>query len=76
MGVVYSASPACSPLHPPLKHPRCSSLQLQYKGKNKTPTFKQLEGVVRNVNPVTKKAGACMRLTLVWPGLALPSRAP
>lgn len=34
------------------------SLQLQYKGKNKTPTFKQLEGVIRNINPATKKSGA------------------
>lgn len=32
------------------------SLQLQYKGKSKNPTFKQLEGVIKTINPVTKKS--------------------
>lgn len=57
----------CLP-RPPPPHPNPKtntqtnrSLQLQYKGKNKTPTFKQLEGVIRNINPITKKSGACAR---------------
>jgi hypothetical protein len=33
-------------------------MQLQYKGKSKTPTFKQLDGVIKTLDPVTKKAGA------------------
>lgn len=48
------------------------SMQLQYKGKSKSATFKQVDGVVKSINPITRKAGE-YRFNNKWVSLRTPN---